>query len=135
MWELLAIKEDDNKILLKNGFLKPKTIRSEKNKEMNCLQNQDQKNIYKMEVEKSIFKIKERNRRWHVVQKVTKRMAHHVNKKLAEWVQGVSTEVGHEMISANEVNIEVNCKLLNEILSCRVKYLEVVNWVSTLSPF
>ena len=61
-------------------------------------------------------------------------MAHHVNKKLAEWVQGVSTEVGHEMISANEVNIEVNCKLLNEILSCRVKYLEVVNWVSTLSP-
>ena len=70
-----------------------------------------------------------------MVQKVTKRVAHHVNKKPAEWVQGVRTEAGHEMISANEVNREVSCKLLDEILSCRVKYLEVVNWVSTLSPF
>ena len=132
---MLAKKVDDGKILLKSGFLKPKTTRSEKNKEMNYLQNQDQKNIYNMEVDKSVFKIRGRNRRWHVVQKVTKRVAHHVNKKPAEGVQGVSTEAGHEMISANEVNREVSRKLLNEILSCRVKYLEVVNWVSTLSPF
>ena len=97
---------------------------------MNYLQTKIRKNIYKMEVEKNVFKIRGRNRRWHVVQKVTKHLTHHVNKKPAEWIQGVGTEAGHEIISANKVNREVSYKLLNDILSCRIKYLEVVNWVT-----